>query len=34
VLFVRTGMKIVRWEGAALLAAYGAYLWWLTRDLI
>ncbi len=34
VLFVRSGMKIVRWEGAALLAAYGAYLWWLTRDLL
>lgn len=29
VLFVRTGMKIVRWEGAALLAAYAGYMAWL-----
>ncbi|MDP3405208.1 MAG: calcium/sodium antiporter [Brevundimonas sp.] len=29
VLFVRTGMKIVRWEGAIFLAAYAAYIAWL-----
>jgi cation:H+ antiporter len=29
VLFVRTGMKIVRWEGAVLLAAYIGYMAWL-----
>ncbi|MBX9617484.1 MAG: calcium/sodium antiporter [Caulobacteraceae bacterium] len=29
VLFVRTGMKIVRWEGAVFLAAYAAYIAWL-----
>lgn len=33
VLFVRTGMRIVRLEGLALLAAYGAYIAWLARDL-
>ena len=29
VLFVRTGMRIVRIEGAILLAAYGGYVAWL-----
>jgi cation:H+ antiporter len=33
VLFVRTGMRIVRLEGLALLVAYGAYIAWLARDL-
>jgi cation:H+ antiporter len=33
VLFVHTGMKIVRWEGLALLAAYGVYVWWLVRGV-
>lgn len=34
VLFVRTGMKIVRWEGLALLVAYGGYIWWLVRGIL
>lgn len=34
VLFVRTGMRIVRLEGLALLAAYVVYLGWLARDLL
>lgn len=34
VLFVRTGMRIVRLEGLALLVAYGVYLGWLARDLL
>ncbi len=34
VLFVRTGMKIVRWEGVALLAAYAVYIWWLVRGIV
>ena len=34
VLFVRTGMKIVRWEGLALLTAYAAYIWWLVRGIV
>lgn len=29
VLFVRTGMKIVRWEGGVFLAAYIGYMAWL-----
>ena len=29
ILFVRTGMRIVRIEGAVLLAAYGGYVAWL-----
>ena len=33
VLFVRTGMRIVRLEGLALLVAYGCYIAWLARDL-
>ena len=33
VLFVRTGMRIVRREGLALLVAYGGYIVWLARDL-
>ena len=33
VLFVRTGMRIVRLEGLALLVAYGGYIAWLARDL-
>lgn len=33
VLFIRTGMRIVRLEGLALLVAYGCYIAWLTRDL-
>ena len=33
VLFVRTGMRIVRLEGLALLVAYGGYIAWLMRDL-
>ena len=33
VLFVRTGMRIVRLEGLILLAAYGGYIAWLARDL-
>lgn len=33
VLFVRTGMRIVRLEGLALLVAYGVYIAWLARDL-
>ncbi|MFO1146312.1 MAG: calcium/sodium antiporter [Rhodospirillales bacterium] len=31
VLFAMTGWRIVRWEGAALLAAYGLYVAWLIR---
>ncbi len=31
VAFALTGWRIVRWEGAALLAAYGAYVAWLVR---
>ena len=34
VLFVRTGMRIVRLEGLALLLAYAVYLGWLARDLL
>lgn len=34
VLFVRTGMRIVRLEGLALLLAYVVYLGWLARDLL
>lgn len=34
VVFVRTGMKIVRWEGLALLAAYAGYIWWLVRGIV
>ncbi|MFC0633678.1 calcium/sodium antiporter [Brevundimonas balnearis] len=34
VVFVRTGMKIVRWEGLALLAAYAAYIWSLVRGIV
>ncbi|MBX9706462.1 MAG: calcium/sodium antiporter [Caulobacteraceae bacterium] len=32
VVFVRTGMKIVRWEGLVFLAAYGAYVAWLATN--
>ncbi len=32
VLFVRTGMKIVRWEAAALLLVYGGYIAWLATS--
>ena len=32
VLFALTGWRIVRWEGAALLAAYGLYITWLFRS--
>ena len=34
VVFVRTGMKIVRWEGLALMAAYAAYVWQLVRGAL
>lgn len=34
ILFVRTGMRIVRLEGLALLVAYGVYVTWLARDLL
>ncbi len=27
--FMQTGMRVVRWEGAMLLAIYSGYLWWL-----
>jgi len=32
VVFVRTGLKIVRWEGLALLLAYGGYIAWLATN--
>lgn len=32
VIFALTGWRIVRWEGAALLAAYGLYIAWLFRN--
>lgn len=34
VVFVRTGLKIVRWEGLALMVAYAAYVWWLVRGAV
>lgn len=32
VIFVRTGLKIVRWEGLALLLAYAGYIAWLATN--
>ena len=34
VLFALTGWRIVRWEGAALLAGYGLYVGWLARATV
>lgn len=31
IVFLRTGHRLVRWEGLAMLAAYGAYVGWLIR---
>ena len=28
-VFLRTGYRMVRWEGLVLLAGYAAYVWWL-----
>ena len=34
VIFVRTGMRLSRWEGFALFAAYAAYVAWLVRGAL
>ncbi|MFN7231139.1 MAG: hypothetical protein ACK5U9_04870, partial [Brevundimonas sp.] len=34
VIFVRTGMRLSRWEGFTLIAAYAAYVAWLVRGAI